>query len=74
MDRWNPFSSKIPHTSFLSHLLVRRKKVSGRRHMEIDGFITELEKAVQDYRRTHGNVSNGLGGDVCWKVPLKRPT
>ena len=30
--------------------------------MEVDTFITELEKAVQDYRRAHGNVSSWWGG------------
>ncbi len=59
MDRWNPFSSKIPHTTFASHLLIRRKKVSGKSFMEVESLITELQKAVQDYRRNHGNVSEG---------------
>ena len=56
-DRWNPFSSKIPHTIFTSHVLVRRKKLTNRPDMDIDTAIVQIEKAVLDYRSAHGNVS-----------------
>ena len=57
MDKWNPFSSKIPHIIFASHLMVRRKKVQNRPDLDIASVIPEIERAVQDYRRAHGNVS-----------------
>ena len=57
LDRWNPLSSKIPYTTFTSHILVRRKKVTGKPHLDIETVVPELERAVQEYRRAHGNVS-----------------
>jgi hypothetical protein len=56
MDRWNPMSSKIPYTVFTSHILVRRKKVQDKPHLDIETVIPELEQAVQEYRTAHGKV------------------
>ena len=63
MDRWNPLSSKIPHTIFASHILVRRNKVKNKPDLDIETVVPELERAVQEYQRAHGKVSFGCKAD-----------
>ena len=48
VDRWNPFSSRVPSTTFASHLLVRRKKVIDPR-LTLENAIPEFEKAIVDF-------------------------
>lgn len=65
MDRWNPLSSKIPHTIFASHILIRRNKVKNRPELDIEGVVPELERAVQEYQRAHGRVSDFVDSDTA---------
>ena len=49
MDRWNPLSSKIPHTVFISHVLVRRKKANDTQ-LKVENAVYEIEKAIKEYQ------------------------
>lgn len=55
VDRWNPFSSKVPNTIFASHILVRRKKVVDPR-MTIENVVSEFEKAIVDFWKQNGQI------------------
>ncbi len=55
VDRWNPFSSRVPSTTFASHLLVRRKKVIDPR-LTLENAIPEFEKAIVDFWEQNGQI------------------
>ncbi len=59
IDRWNPFSSKVPSATFASHLLVRRKKVIDSR-LTIESAVPEFEKAIVDFWKQNGQIQ-----EVC---------
>lgn len=62
LERWNPLSSRIPHTIFTSHVLIRRGRVNNPR-MKLASLVTELEKAVNDWRKANGSSRpSGQGG------------
>ena len=50
VDRWNPFSTKVPYTIFASHLMLRKGRVDSDQ-LRISTVIPELERAVNDLRR-----------------------
>lgn len=50
LDRWNPFSGRVPYTIFASHLMLRKGRVDNDR-LRIAKVVPELEKAINDLRR-----------------------
>ena len=59
LDRWNPFSTRVPSTTLASHVLVRRKKVQDPR-LTIESAVPEFEKAVVDFWKANGQIQ-----EVC---------
>ena len=55
LDRWNPFSVKVPNTTFASHVLVRRKRVEDPR-LILENAVPEIEKAIVDYWKQNGQI------------------
>ncbi len=59
IDRWNPFSSKVPSATFASHVLVRRKKMIDPR-LTVESAVPEIEKAIVDFWKQNGRIQ-----EVC---------
>lgn len=50
LDRWNPFSSRVPYTIFASHLMLRKGRVDNDQ-LRISTVVPQLEKAINDLRK-----------------------
>ena len=64
-------SSSIPYTVFASHILVRRKKVTDKPHLDIDTMVPEVEKVVRECQRVSGKVSVRFYNGMSIKDTLK---
>ncbi|XP_064384033.1 tumor protein p63-regulated gene 1-like protein [Halichondria panicea] len=63
IDRWNPFSSKVPSATFASHVLVRRKKMIDPR-LTVESAVPEIEKAIVDFWKQNGRIQETSDGNT----------